>query len=157
MRRDRGSMTLETVLFLPILFLLLMGMIEIAKVTYTYFTLQRTLYAIARTVGTSQGANLCDAADETVTAAKNFVLTGSSDGATDSFLPSLQADMIEIAIERYDATTEELGTSTDCDAGPPDFIVVQIPNGYTVTPRIPYLLPQAIQLRPRVRIPYGGT
>jgi hypothetical protein len=157
MRRERGSTALEAALILPLLLVLFMGMVEIAKVTYVYYTIQRTLHAIARQVGTAQGADLCNQDDEAITAAKNFVLTGTSDGSAESFLPALTAGMIHVEIERYDADTQQLGQSDDCSLGPPDFVVVSIPNGYTVQPVIPFLLTDAIPLRPVVRVPYGGT
>ncbi len=108
-RGRRGNMILEAVLFLPLLLLLLIGMIEIAEITYTYYTLQRTMYSIARQVATSQAVDFCDSADATIVGAKNFVLTGTSDGSAESFLPALQAEQISVEIERYDATTGELG------------------------------------------------
>ena len=50
---------------------------------------------------------------------------------------------------------------TGCDTanggGSPDFVVVSIPNGYEVNPRIPFLTLDPILLRPMVRVPYGGT
>jgi hypothetical protein len=157
MSRERGSTALEAGLFIPVLLLLLIGMAQIARVTYVYYTLQRTLYAVARQVATSQGADFCDAADAVIAAAKNFALTGTSDGSAESFLPGLQADMIEVAMERLDPATAELGASTSCESGAPDYIVVSIPNGYMIQPRIPYVLSDAIPLRPHVRVRYGGT
>jgi hypothetical protein len=115
------------------------------------------LYAIARQIATSQAIDFCDQQDASIAAAKNFVLTGTSDGSADSFIPALQADMIEVQIERYDPNTQQLGVSTDCETSPPDYVVVHIPNGYTVTPRIPYVLSDEIPLRPKVRVRYGGT
>ena len=43
---QRGSTLLESVLFLPIMFMLLFGMVEVARITWTYFTLQKILYAL---------------------------------------------------------------------------------------------------------------
>jgi hypothetical protein len=92
---------METVLYLPVLAMLLWGMVELARITYTYYTLQKILYTLARLVGTQQGVNFCDSGDEQVKAAKNFALTGSSDGSTDSLVPNLTIDEIAIRIERY--------------------------------------------------------
>jgi hypothetical protein len=39
----------------------------------------------------------------------------------------------------------------------PDFITVSIPDGYQVTPRIPYILLDPILFKPQIRIPFGGT
>src|SRR5690349_17905832 len=61
--RRRGSIALETALYLPILFLLLFGTVELAKITYTYYTLQKIMASVARYAGTQQGVNFCDAGD----------------------------------------------------------------------------------------------
>ena len=165
MRRRRGNALLETVMWMPIILTLLVGMVQIGKITYVYYTLKKTLHAMARYVATQQGVNFCDGADAVIAAAKNFALTGrTEDGAAPSLLPQLTADLISIRIERYTADTG-LGecdcSATGCDAAqggqPPDFIVVSIPNGYEVRPRIPFLPQDAILLRPEVRVPYGGT
>jgi len=99
----------------------------------------------------------------------NLALTGNSTdaGGTDPILPALTSDMITMNIERVDPTS---GVPTACDCsisgcdtnaggGSPDFVVVSIPNGYTVTPVIPGVtLPSGpILLRPSVRVPFGGT
>ena len=51
---------LETAMYLPILVALLTGIIELARVSYTYYTLHKILYAVGRYVGTQQGVNFCD-------------------------------------------------------------------------------------------------
>jgi len=166
MRRRRGGSVLEIALFVPILITLLVGMIQIGKITYVYYTLRKTLYTMGRFVAAQQGVNFCDDADAAVLAAKNFALSGSSsEEVTDTLLPALTADMISVNIERIDA---ESGVPVACDCsvtgcdtadggGPPDFVVVSIPNGFEVNPRIPFLTLDPILLRPMVRIPYGGT
>jgi hypothetical protein len=157
---------LETALFVPILFTLLVGMVQIGKITYVYYTLRKTLYTAGRFVAAQQGVNFCDEADAAILAAKNFALSGSSsDEATDTVIPTLTADMIAISVERYDA---ESGVPVACECsvagcdaasggGSPDFVVVTIPNGFEVNPRIPFLTVDPILLRPMVRVPYGGT
>lgn len=166
MRRRRGGSVLEVALFVPIVVTLLVGMVQIGKVTYVYYTLRKALYTMARYVAVQQGVNFCDAGDATILAAKNFAVSGSSteDGA-EAVLPNLTADMISIGIERVDTQSGTLGACdcsvTGCDASaggrPPDFIVVSIPNGYEVTPRIPFLTIDPIPLSPQVRVPFGGT
>ena len=80
----RGASVLEIALFVPILVTLLVGMIQIGKITYVYYTLRKTLYTMGRFVSVQQGVNFCDAGDLTVLAAKNFALNGlSSDDGTD--------------------------------------------------------------------------
>ena len=166
MRRRRGGSVLEIALFVPILFTLLVGMVQIGKITYVYYTLRKTLYTMGRFVAAQQGVNFCDDADAAVLAAKNFALSGvSSDDSTDPIIPTLTADMISVSVERYDP---ESGLPVACDCsvtgcdtanggGSPNFVVVSIPNGFEVDPRIPFLTLNPILLRPMVRVPYGGT
>ncbi|MGH9660505.1 MAG: TadE/TadG family type IV pilus assembly protein [Bryobacteraceae bacterium] len=165
MRRRRGNALLEVALFLPILFTLLVGMVQIGRVTYTYHQIRKTLYTVARFSATQQAVNYCDPADAAVTAAKNFALTGTTDEAAESEVPGLTADLIAVRVERFVAETGELGececSAVGCDAAsggqPPDFVVVSIPNGFEVPIRIPFLAVDPILLRPQVRVPFGGT
>jgi hypothetical protein len=169
MRKQRGGAVLETALFVPILVLLLVGMVQIAKVTYTYYTLKKTLYTAARYVATQQGVDFCNGSDPAVMAAINLALTGNSTdaGGTDPILPLLTSDMLSINIERIDPTSgvpaacdcSVTGCDTNAGGGEPDFVVASIPNGYSVTPVIPGVtLPSGpILLKPTVRVPFGGT
>ncbi|MBI1788887.1 MAG: pilus assembly protein [Acidobacteria bacterium] len=166
LKSQRGNAILETALFVPIILTLLVGMVQLGKITYVYYTLRKTLYSMARYVATQQGVNFCDEADATLEAAKRFALTGrTEEGAAEPLLPQLTADMISVRIELVDAETGDIGEcaceATGCDAAqggqPPDYIVVSIPNGYEVRPRIPFLALETILLRPEVRVPFGGT
>jgi hypothetical protein len=149
----------------PVLVLLLMGVVELGRVAYTYVALEKILYNLARYLGTQQGVNFCDATDATVVAAKNVALTGTTEATADPYLPNLTADQIEVRIERVNPDTGGLElcdcSSTGCDAAAgglaPDSIVVSIPEGYPVQLRIPHLLLDPIPLKPQVRLPYGGT
>ncbi|MBL8229314.1 MAG: pilus assembly protein [Bryobacterales bacterium] len=165
MRRNRGSILMETAMYTPILLLLLLGMIELAKITYTYYALQKTLYTVARYLGTQQGVNFCDDGDAVVAAAKAFALTGTADSAGEAFIRNLSVDQIQVRIERFNATTGDIGececSPTGCDIANggqgPDYIVVSIPEGYPFVLRIPQLPTDPIILRPRVRVPFLGT
>jgi len=165
MKRRCGNALLETAMFVPVLLLLLIGMIELARVTYIYYTLHKTMYTLVRYLGTRQGANLCDAGDAEVAAAKEYALTGATDGSAEPFLSGLSSEMISIQVERYSAENGALGececSLAGCDASaggrPPDFIVVSIPDGYSVALSFPYLVTEPILLRPSVRVPFGGT
>jgi len=165
-RAQRGGALMEAVLFTPIVLALLIGTVALARVTYTFYTLKKTMYTMARLVGTQQGVNFCDDGDLTILAAKNFALNGlSSDDGTDPILPALTTDMVSVSIERIDPSSGVPVACdcsvTGCDAaaggGPPDFVVVTIPDGFQVNPRIPFLTLDPILLRPLVRVPYGGT
>jgi len=163
-RRQRGNMVLESILFLPILFLLIVGMVEIGKVTYVYYQLKKVLYSAASYIASQQGVGFCDpTSDTTVQQALNLALTGTSDGSGVSQFPTLTTDLILVTPECVDPSTQTIGTcdQSGCDTSlsalRPDFVVVSIPDGYSVTPRIPYVLQQPIPLKPLVRVPYGGT
>lgn len=163
--RRQGSSAMEAAMLLPVLFVLLLGMVEVARVTYTYYMLQKMLYQLARYVGTQQGVNFCDDSDAVLVAAKNLAVTGTEDGSNDPLLTNLNADMIQVRIERYSRDTGELGVCdcsvTGCDSASggtaPDFIVVSIPDGYPVTMSIPPAIVEEILLKPHVRVPFGGT
>jgi hypothetical protein len=163
--KQGGTAALETALFLPILILLLMGTLEIGRIAFTYYTLHKILYGLARNLGTQQGVNFCDDNDPAVAAAKAFALTGSSDSSAPGLIGDLTADQISVRIEQVDPNSGTLGECAcsvpGCDTAngglPPDFIVVSLPNGYPVTPHIPLVPMDPIPLRPTVRVPYGGT
>ncbi len=160
---QRGNMALEVAMWMPFILLLLVGMVQFGKITYTYYTLKKTLYTAARYLATQQDVNFCDTADPNIIAALNYALTGTTDGSGTPAVPSLTTDMITVATECYDSNAQALGpcTSTGCDTaagGPrPDFVVVSIPAGYPMQPRIPYILLDPIPLKPLVRVPFGGT
>ena len=66
--KRRGAVLMETVLWVPILVLLFMGTVEFTRVAYTYYTLEKILYSLARYAGTQQGINFCDPNDANVLA-----------------------------------------------------------------------------------------
>ena len=81
MRRGRrGNTVLELAMFMPVLLLLLVGMVQLGKITYVYYTLKKSLYAAATFLSTQQGVNFCDDADPSIAAAKEFALTGTTAG-----------------------------------------------------------------------------
>ena len=47
-------------MFVPIVVTLLVGMVQIGKITYVYYTLRKTMYTMARYVAVQQGVNFCD-------------------------------------------------------------------------------------------------
>jgi hypothetical protein len=163
-RRRNGQAFVEAALFIPILLLLLIGMIELAKVVVAYFSLQKAMYSIARYAGTSQGANFCDDADAVITQVKNVVLTGTPEGEGDALIQGLTASQIQVRLERFAPDSGDLaecacsidGCDTAAGGRSPDFIVVSLPNGYQVRPVFPLFQVDPIPLRPRIRVPVGG-
>jgi hypothetical protein len=163
-RRRSGSSIFEATLFVPILAMLLYGSLEMARITWTYYTLQKMMYTIARYAGTQVGANFCDDTDPVLTDAKTLALRGIGETTGDPLLPSLTADQIQIRIERLDADTQGLGececSVTGCDLAQggrgPDYIIVSIPDGYSVRTNIPFVPSETFVLRPLVKVPHGS-
>lgn len=164
-RSERGAVMLETVMFTPVLLALLVGMIELARVTYTYVALEKVVYAVARYAGTQQGVNFCNADDPTVQAAKNLAVTGSLDGSANPIVAGLTPGMVQIHAERNSSDNQSLGACdcsvSGCDTAngglPPDFIVADIPDGYPIQPLFFGFSVDPILLKPHVRVPFGGT
>jgi hypothetical protein len=166
-RRSGGGVLLETALWTPFLLMLFLGTAEFARLTWTYYTLKKVLYDVARSVGTQQGVNFCDQNDQQVAAAKNRAVTGTDDGTGNAVLPNLTAEQLAVRIERYmgdagglaECSCEASATGCDASGGAPgpDYIVVYLPEGYPLQLRIPGLQGDPIPLKPQVRLPYGGT
>jgi Flp pilus assembly protein TadG len=164
-RSQRGNAMLEMAMYVPILVLLLMGSVEVARLTYIYYTLHKMLETVATYVSTRQGVNFCDDTDATIVAAKAFAISGSSDTTGQPIVANLTADMIQISIQRYNSDSQTLAqcdcSATGCDLSQgglaPDYIEVSIPDGYPITPTIPYVAQQQILFKPIVVVRYGGT
>ena len=162
LRSRRGTAILETAMTMPMILLLLVGMGQLAKITYTYYTLRKTVYAIATYLSTQQAVNFCDPADATITSAINFGITGTTDGSQPSFVTGLSPSMIRVSAESLDPlsgapTAYQCVSSLNFSGNPPDQIVVSIPDGYVLQPRIPFLPVDAIPFKPQVKVPYAGT
>ncbi len=159
-----GSALVETGMLLTVLMLLLVAMVQIARLTYIYYSLRKTVYSVASYLGNQQGVDFCDAADPTIAAAINFGLTGTTDGSQPIFINGLNATMISITPQQFDGTSISAcpcgvpGCDTANGGTPPNFITVAIaPNSYFVPIRIPFLTVDPIPLQPEVKVPYGGT
>ena len=113
----RGGALIETAMLLPIVLALLLGTVELARITYTYYMLQKTMLTLARYLGTQQGVNLCDGEDPTVQSAINYALTGSTDTSENPIVPGLTPSMFQVTAERYDPTGQQLA-ACDCSAAP---------------------------------------
>jgi len=162
---NKGGVLVESVLILPILLALLIGTVELARVTYTYYMLEKIMYNFARTIGTQQGVNFCDPNDATVQTVITYAITGAPDGSGTALLPGLQASMFVINAERVDPTSGNVVpcdcSTVGCDASqggqPPSYITVSLVDGYMVHPLFWGFAVDPFPLRPMVRVPYGGT
>jgi hypothetical protein len=165
MKNRKGGALIESVLMLPVLLSLLIGTVELARVFYTYTTLEKVMYDVARYIGTQQGVNFCNPGDPNITAAENYALTGSTDTSQDPVVPGLTPAMFQIAVERYDPAAQAMVpcdcSATGCDASqgglPPDYIQVSLTDGYSVQPFFWGFTIDPFPLRPSVTVPYGGT
>ncbi len=161
-RRTAGNMVLEAALWIPFLVLLIVGTVQFGKITYVYYTLKKTVYSAARYLSLQQGVNFCDLTnDPNTTAAIQFAITGATDGSGTPLIPSLTPDMFEVTTQCVDPAT---GVPSPCGnsgcpavAQRPDYIMVSMPTGYLVQPRIPIVTLEPIALRPFVLVPFGGT
>jgi hypothetical protein len=157
-------MVVEAAMWMPVLLLLISGIIQFGKITYLYYTLRKIEYDIARSVSMGSGVNFCpDAGDTLIQGAIDFALTGTSDGSGTPLVWNLTPSMISVTTECIDPATGLPGScdSSGCDgaagAQRPDYVVVTIPGGYPVQPRIAFILVNPFQLRPTVAVPFGGV
>jgi Flp pilus assembly protein TadG len=161
MRRGRGgNMVLELAMWIPILLLLIVGMIQIGKWTYLDAVLSKIMYSAARQLSVQQGLNFCDAADPATQAALTNAISDPATG--EPLISNLTVDLLQVTTQCVDATgaagaCDVSGCNSPAGAQRPDFITVSMPGGYTIQPRIPYILLNPFQLRPTVTVPFGGS
>lgn len=164
-RRERGGVLVESVMLVPILAGLMIGMYSLARITYTYYMLERVMYTLARYVGTQQAVNFCDPQDAIVAGAINYALTGDPNSSSPPIVTGLTPDMFNVRAESVDPQSQAPIAcpcdATGCDATlgglGPSFVSVSLTNGYPVTPIFWGFSPGQIILRPTVRLPYEGS
>lgn len=140
---------LEVALIAPVVMMLLVGMTQIAQVTWIYYTLRKTVYSVGTYLNTQQGVNFCDPTDQGIANAIAF-------GVSNSSVNGLTADMISVTGGSVDPNQQTVVPFTGCSG--PDFIVVSIPGGYSFQPSIPFFSQvDPIRLKPQVTLPYAGT
>jgi Flp pilus assembly protein TadG len=156
----RGNAVLETAMWMPILFLLIVGIIQFGKLTYLDYVLNKIVYSAARNLATAQNVNFCDPQDAVTAAAINDAINDPATG--NPLIANLTADMLVVTTQCVDST----GAIGACDttgcqgvAGPqrPDFVNVAIPGGYLFPIRIPFINLDPIALRPSATSPFGGS
>src|SRR5262249_42726893 len=115
MKSRSGSAILESLLLIPVVLSLLIGTAQLGKLTYTYYMLQKTMFTLARYLGTQQGVNFCDDQDATVQAAINYALTGQTDSSDNPVITGLTPGMFRVRLERYDPVAQQV-VECDCSA-----------------------------------------
>jgi Flp pilus assembly protein TadG len=147
-------MAVEAALFIPVMVLLIVGMVQFGKVTYTYYTLKKIVWAAGRQLSVQQGVNYCDIAnDATGQAAIAFALNDAA-GAP------IVADLTALSVEAQCAQADGSLAACVCEEGSrpaPAHLLVTIPDGYTVQVRVPFLNPVPVTLRPAALVPFGGV
>ena len=147
---------------------LLFGAFQLARVFYTYHSLQKALRGGAGLAARSVSVNYCDVSDLTLTDVRNFVVYGNLQGEGVPVVPGLNTDMIQILPERGipDSTgvtacacTED---SDSCDVSAlgraPDFVVLNFgPDGFPLQVPFAFVNIGTINLRPSVRMPVTGS
>ena len=165
MKRRSGNVLLESVMLIPVVLALLIGTAQLGKLSYTYYMLQKTMFNLARYLGTQQGVNFCDDQDSSVQAAINYALTGQTDTSDNPVITGLTPNMFHVRLERYDPVAQALVecdcSATGCDPTqgglPPGFIAVSLVDGYPVHPVFWGFSVSEFALRPAIRVPYAGT
>jgi len=161
-RRTRGNMVLEAALWIPVMVLLVVGTIQFGKISYTYFSLRKAVFSAARYLAVQQGTNFCDLADDVnAQNALSFAVNDPNSGSP--LISGLTTDMLVIGTECIDPVSGAVGACNISGCGAsigsqrPDYIVVGIPGGFNVTPRIPGITLPTIALRPSVTVTFGGS
>src|SRR5512146_1694781 len=103
--RRRGNSIMEVGMWMPFILLLLVGMVQIGKITYVYYTVKKVLYSIGMQISTAQGVNFCDVEDPIILAAKNYGLSGTVEEGAAALLPTLTPDLIDVTTECVDPNT----------------------------------------------------
>jgi len=147
-------------MWIPILLLLIVGMIQLGKVTYLDYVLNKIVYNAARNLATTQNLNFCDPGDAATQAAISGAINDPATGQP--LIANLTADMLVVTTQCLDAT----GAIGTCDvsgcqgvagAQRPDYVTVAITNGYSFPIRVPFINLDPILLRPSATSPFGGS
>ncbi len=162
---DRGQASVEMAIALPLLLLLLFGAYKLGRVFYTYHTLHKSLRGGMEYALHAQGVNFCDPNDPVLIDAKNFIVFGNLQGTGNPVVTGLTVDMIQFLPERGDPASSvviDCGCTGDgsCDisngGAPPDYVTVNLPQGFPIDMTFPLLSFGTWNLRVSVRQPFLG-
>jgi hypothetical protein len=155
------------------LFLILAGALQLARVFYTYHTLESAVRGGSRLLAGSSNVNYCDAGDAAITGAKHFIVYGNLQGAGTPIAQNASCDgsclqaLIQVLPERQDPNSLSVNSCTcgtqsadDCDISAggraPDFVVVNLGAGYPVQFPFAFLTLATPNLKVSVRMPVTG-
>jgi TadE-like protein len=160
----------ELALQIPLMLLLLFGGVELGRVFYIYHTLQKAVRNGAGLLARSGNVNYCPA-DEFSTSnaamdARNFIVYGNLQGAGTPVVPGFETGMIQVFAER---STADILEACSCPGAPaanscdvtnggraPDFIVVNLGDGFPLRIPFPFVSLGTINLKVSVRMPVTG-
>ena len=161
-----GQAATELAFLIPLLMMILFGAFQLARGFYLYHTLQKALRGGAGLLVRSNNVNYCDLGDAALTDARNFMVFGNLQGTGTTVVQGLTPYMIQILPERTvpnsTVVTECLCTQDpdSCDIGSggrsPDFVVINLGNGFPVEMLFPYVSLGTILLKVSVRMPVTG-
>ena len=147
---------------------------QLARVFYTYHTLQKAMRGGAGLLARASNVNYCDAGDANLTSTRNFIVYGNLQGLG---IPIVQGslcdgtclhDLIQFVPERQEPNSTTLalctcaqGDADSCDVSmggrPPDFVVVNLgDSGFPLQLPFAYLSLGTFNLRVSVRMPVTG-
>src|SRR5438445_4091534 len=128
-RSQRGQAAVELAFQIPLMLLILAGAVQLARVFYTYHTLQKAMRGGAALLARATNVNYCDlASDAAIIGAKNFMVYGTLQPGVTPVVQTSTCDgsclqnLIQILPERQDVNSTDVnpcpcGTNTadDCD------------------------------------------
>lgn len=166
-KSNKGQAVIELAFQIPLMLALLFGCVQIARVFYIYHTLEKAVRGGAGLLSRSNNVDYCNASDPTVTDAKNFMVYGNLQGEGTPIVQGLTPDLIQVIPERQvpDTTGVAICACTEgtdgCDltAGgtAPDFVVVNLGNGFPLAVPFPMINLGTFSLRVSVRMPMTGS
>jgi len=134
--------------------LFMFGAYQLARVFYTYHTLQKAFRGGAGMLARESGVDFCALDATTLANVQNFVVYGNFTPGETPVVQGLTTDMVNIAIERIPTGSTSPG-ACPCDAGgasgdpdscdilnggrAPDFVVVDIPGGFPMSVLFPFV------------------
>lgn len=164
--RAQGQAAVETAMALPVLLLMLFGAFQVGRVFYIYHTLHKAMRVGVQYVLRTQGVNFCDPNDPVLIDARNLIVFGNLQGTGTPVVPGLTVDMIQFLPERGDPTSSVVTdcgcageNSCDISSGgrPPDYVTVNLGNGFPLDVTFPMGMSGAWNLRVSVRQPFLGA
>lgn len=166
-KNSRGQSSFEMAFLVPLLMLLLFGVFQVARVFYTYHTLQKAVRGGAGLLARSSGVNYCDVGDPNLLAVQNFIVFGNLQGVGSPVVQGLTPELIQIFPERILSGSTSVAaclctSDTDsCDitqgGRPPDFVTINFgPAGFPVLVPFPFTNFGSVPLKPSVRMPVTG-